>query len=52
MAEPSSTQTRSYDGPGTLVFYAKNRDEAPTRNPPTIFDQYLAVFQKHCKIGT
>jgi len=66
MAKRRITQTTPYDSPGTLQFYdAIDLGEIPTESPPrkapvrdgvdvqtAIFDQYLAISQKRCKIGT
>ena len=65
MAKSSIAQTNPYDSPETPVFWRQNLGEIPSRPPLTgapnrgggrfksaIFDQYLAISQKRCKIGT
>jgi len=65
MAKPRITQTTQYDSPGHLPmpkFSAKfQRGHPPSNGAPNrggrgevsvIFDKYLAISQKRCKIGS
>ena len=64
MAKPMITLTTPYDSPGTLVFRRqeswRNSNITPTGTPnrgggrfeAALFDQYFAISQKRCKIGT
>jgi len=65
MAKYKITQTMPYDSPGILVLWYQISREILTGSSQTgapnkggvgfrsaIFDQYFAISQKHCKIGT
>ena len=67
MAKPTITLRTAYDSPGTVVFryqksWRNSNDITPTGGPnrcgvwgrfrSALCEQYLAISQKRCKIGT